>query len=222
MQLITLEEAKKFLGIEENKVDEGTQVEEYTLENNKNSVDVGTQTETAEDMLLKLYIEGVSETILSLIGRDILATDYIEKYAGTDTDALILKHYPINSVKSIKYVLNGEVQKELKEGDYDINAKAGILYRDLAWWQTGGSSLMCGRINYPRRYIKVEYNAGYEEVPADLKLLALELIKQQIEVSSRNGLKSYSISDVRKEWETNVNLNTQQMQIIKKNRGASL
>ena len=53
MNLITLEEVKQWLGID--------------LE------------DTSKDLILNIWIEGVSETILNLIGRDIMAKDYIEK-----------------------------------------------------------------------------------------------------------------------------------------------
>ncbi|NEZ47787.1 hypothetical protein FDF74_11405 [Clostridium niameyense] len=227
LQLVTLEEVKLFLDIKDNKINEGTQTDNLEKELiEKNKKDTSTQTESKQDLILKLYIEGISETILDLIGRDILAQDYIEKYPGTNTDTLILKHYPINNIKSIKFVLDGSVHQVLTEMDYDINSKSGILYRDLAWWRTGGSTLMSGKINYPRRHIRVEYNAGYKEVPADLKLLALELLQQQIGIdkneSSKSGLKSYSISDVKMEWKEEIKLSVQQMAIINKYRGLNI
>ncbi|KEI18256.1 head-tail connector protein [Clostridium haemolyticum] len=196
MNLCTLEEVKQFLNIDKE--------------------------DTSKDLILKLYMEGITEIIEGEIGRDILAKDYVEKYPGTNSNSLILKQYPINSINSIKYICNGSIEKSLEEHEYDINTKAGILYRDLAWWQVGSSNLMSGRINFPQRYIRVEYNAGYKEIPGDLKLLLLQLLKEQMGLDNseavNKGLRSYSISDVKLEWKSNIRLSEMQLATIKKYR----
>jgi hypothetical protein len=200
MQLITLEEFKQLENIDKE--------------------------DTSKDLILNLYIDGISELIEDMIGRDILAQDYVEKYAGTNSNALILKHYPINSVKSIKYVSDGTVIQELDTNLCEINSKSGILYNDLAWWEEGGSTLMSRRINFPRRHIRVEYNAGYKEVPADLKLLTLQTIREQLGIDNsqglNKGLKSYSISDVKMEWKEEVKFSESQLKVISKYRGVRI
>ncbi|MCY6957883.1 head-tail connector protein [Clostridium brassicae] len=200
MTLVTLEELKQWLNID--------------------------QSDTSKDIILNIYINGVSEMIIGMIGRNILAEDHIEKYAGTNSNALILKNYPINSVTSIKYIIDNAVYRELDSTEYDINSKSGILYKDLVWGKIGGSSLMSQRINYPRRHIRIEYNAGYAEVPADLKLLALQLIKSQLGIDSSEGasqgLKSYSISDVKMEWKEDVKLSQEQIAIVNKYRAVNI
>lgn len=200
MQLVTLEATKQWLGI-----------------------DIA---DDSKDLILNIYIDGISETILGLIGRDIIAQDYVEKYAGTNSNALILKHYPINTVTAVKYVLDGVVQETLDDESYDINSKSGILYNDLAWWKQGSSNYMSSKINFPRRHIRVEYNAGYDETPADLKLLTLELIKSELGIDNNKGmeqgLKSYSISDVKMEWKDEIKLSITQMAIINKYRGMKI
>ncbi|AUN23761.1 hypothetical protein RSJ21_00215 (plasmid) [Clostridium botulinum] len=201
MNLCTLEELKEFLNIEKDNTNQN-------------------------DNTFKTYIEGVSETIIGMIGRDIFAQDYIEKYKGSNSNALILNNYPINAINAVEYVLDGEVLNTVSEEQYDINTKSGILYKDTVWFRTGGSSYMSGKINFPRRHIRVNYNAGYKEVPFDLKLLALELIQQQIAINNsdgaKKGLKSYSISDVRMEWKDEIKFNIQQISIINKYRGQKI
>lgn len=200
MQLVTLEVTKQWL-----------------------EIDIA---DTSKDLILNIYIDGISETILDLIGRDIIAQDYVEKYAGTNSNALILKHYPINTVTAVKYVLDGVVQQTLDNESYDINYKSGILYNDLAWWKQGRSNYMSSKINFPRRHIRVEYNAGYNEIPADLKLLTLELIKSQLGTDNNKGieqgLKSYSISDVKMEWKDEIKLSVTQMAVINKYKGMKI
>ncbi|AUN19976.1 hypothetical protein RSJ22_00320 (plasmid) [Clostridium botulinum] len=201
MNLCTLEELKEFLNIEKDNTNQN-------------------------DNTFKIYIEGISETIIGMIGRDIFAQDYIEKYKGSNSNALILNNYPINVINTVEYVLDGEVLNTVSEEEYDINTKSGILYKDTVWFRTGGSSYMSGKINFPRRHIRVNYNAGYKEVPADLKLLALELIGTQLGIDNsegnKKGLKSYSISDVRYEWKDEIKLNIQQISIINKYRGQKI
>ncbi|AXG97747.1 head-tail connector protein [Clostridium botulinum] len=201
MNLCTLEELKEFLNIEKDNTNQN-------------------------DNTFKIYIEGVSETIIGMIGRDIFAQDYIEKYKGSNSNALILNNYPINTINSVEYVLDGEILNTVSEEEYDINTKSGILYKDTVWFRTGGSSYMSGKINFPRRHIRITYNAGHKEVPFDLKLLALELIQQQIAINNsdgaKKGLKSYSISDVRMEWKDEIKLNMQQIAIINKYRGLKI
>ena len=198
MNLVTLEEAKQWLEID--------------LE------------DTSKDLILNIWIEGISETIFTLIGRDIMARDYIEKYPGTNKNAIVLKHYPINKIAEIAQVLDNQVQSLYEIEEVDINKKSGIIYKDLAWCKVGGSSLMGGFINFPRRHIKVNYNAGYTEVPADLKLLALQMLGEQYAImtsqGTKKGLKSYSISDVKYTWENESKLSQSQLGIINKYKGA--
>lgn len=197
MNICEIEEVKEWLGIKED--------------------------DTSKDTILNIYIEGISEMIFGMIGRDILAQDYIEKYPGTDTNSLVLQHYPVNEVKSIKYVSNNTVIDILEKEEYEVNKKAGILYKDFAWWQVGGNNLMSNGICFPKRHIKVEYNAGFEKIPADLKLLFLELLQQQYNFynskSGKEGLKSYSISDIKLEWKSEVRLTDSQRKIIAKYKG---
>lgn len=198
MNLITLEELKQWLQIEKE--------------------------DTSNDLILNIYIEGCTEMITGLIGRNIFAEDYVEKYAGTDTNSLVLKHFPVNDVKEIVYIVDNEIVGKVE--DYELKAKSGILYKDLAWWVEGGSRLMSGNLTYPRRHIRVSYNAGYDKVPGDLKLLALQLISSQIgfdkSESSTQGLRRYTISDVTWEWKNENKLTESQQAIISKYRSINI
>lgn len=179
--------------------------------------------DTSKDLILPIYIEGISDLLDGMIGRDIFANDYTEKYQGTNSNSLVLRNYPINSVTAVRYILDGEVLEELTEDDYEINKKSGILYKDSPWLMTGYSNLMSGRINFPRRHISITYNAGYTETPADLKLICLQLIQNQYGLDSSSatskGLKSYSISDVKMDWKDEIKLSETQIKTINKYKG---
>lgn len=197
MDILTLDELKQYLGIND----------------------------TTQDTALKIYLSGISETLISMIGRNIMKEDYIERYEGTNSTELILRHYPINNISNVQFVLDGVVQEELTNIDYVINKNAGILYRDSGWLRRGDSTWMSGKVNFPRKHIRVEYNAGYEEAPGDLKLIALQLAKEQYNIDNSEGnakgLKSYSISDVKMEWKQNkdIEMSDRQLAVINKYRG---
>lgn len=179
--------------------------------------------DTSKDLILPIYIDGISDLLDGMIGRDIFANDYTEKYQGTNSNSLVLRNYPINSVTAVRYILDGEVLEELTEDDYEINKKSGILYKDSPWLMTGYSNLMSGRINFPRRHISITYNAGYTETPPDLKLICLQLIQSQYGFDTSNGntkgLDSYSISDVKMDWKDEIKLSETQIKTINKYKG---
>lgn len=166
---------------------------------------------TINDLVLEIYINGISDMILKMIGRNILATDYIENIQGTNTEYLLLKNYPVNSVRSV--VIDGMM--EMDSTDYEVDNN-GIIFKGSGWWASGYSDLMSRRRTLTQRTIRVNYNAGYEEVPSDLKLLTLGIIKGQInfDTSGANGMKSYSISDVKITWADEVKFTESQMVII--------
>lgn len=195
-----------------------------TLEELKQALEIY-NSDLSKDTILQIYIDGISAFIISMIGRNMLKEDYVERYEGTNSTELILKHYPVNTIKSIQFVVDNKVQEVLSDYSYILNKKSGILYRDRGWWLQGDSTLMSRRIDFPRKHIKVEYNAGYDPIPGDLKLLALQLVKEQYNIDSsdgnKQGLKSYSIDDVRMEWKQgqDIKLNDKQMATINKYKG---
>lgn len=187
--LITLEELKGYLGI-----------------------DAG---DTSKDLLLEMYINGISDYIQG-VGQSILATDYTEKYKGTGTQNLILKHKPINSVTLVK-------NKDSEVTDYEILSPIGILYRDYGWVAYGDNGgLMHDRLVNSYKTIEVEYNAGYNSTPSDLLMVIVDVIKKLEEDNQTGNLKSYQISDVQKTWKEEVKSNKEYTSIIKKYRGINI
>jgi hypothetical protein len=169
--LISLEDLKKYLGI--------------------------AQDDTSKDFTLEVYINGISDYIQGT-GNTILKTDYVEKYQGTGTQELVLKHKPINSVSKLTNSASDVT-------DYEILKSAGILYKDYGWGLSGSTSpMMHDRINKVYKTIEIEYNAGYENTPGDLLMVITAMIKNQYELDTSGTLKSYSISDVKKTWRDEV------------------
>jgi hypothetical protein len=176
---------------------------------------------TLADSLLEIYINGVSKQIEKIIGRKILAADYTEKHKGTDGTELVLNNYPINSITSVSYIDDGTEIEALDEYDYELDEESGILYKEDGWLLRGFSSYMSDKIDFPKRHIKVVYNGGFEEVPADLKLICLRYISDNYAMDNSQGgiLKSYGISDLKLEWRDGIKFSEDDMKIILSYKG---
>lgn len=177
---------------------------------------------TIPDSILEIYINGVSNQIEKIIGRKILAKDYTEKYKGTDSTELILNNYPVNNIASISYVDDGVEVETLDEYEYDLEPEEGIIYKATGWLLQGYSSYMSDKIDFPRRHIKVVYNGGFQEIPADLKLVCMRYISDNYTMDNSQGgiLKSYGISDIKYEWRDEIKFSSDDMRVILSYKGA--
>lgn len=192
MDLCTLQELKDFMGI--------------------------AQTDTSKDAILTLYISGISQQIQKQIGRNIFAKDYVERYKGTNTAELVLNNYPVNTVDMVEYVFENEVYRTLDDYEYDLNQDGGFLTKDDGWLMEGYSiRYMSDKVDFPRRHIRVTYNAGYTDVPFDLKLLCMQYISDLyiLDTKKKPELKSYKIDDISYEYNSEIKFSEDQLKIIK-------
>ena len=192
MDLCTLQELKDFMGI--------------------------AQTDTSKDAILTLYISGISQQIQKQIGRNIFAKDYVERYKGTNTAELVLNNYPVNTVDMVEYVFENEVYRTLDDYEYDLNQDGGFLTKDDGWLLEGYSiRYMSDKVDFPRRHIRVTYNAGYTDVPFDLKLLCMQYISDLyiLDTKKKPELKSYKIDDISYEYNSEIKFSEDQLKIIK-------
>lgn len=181
-----------------------------TLEETKASLKIDS-TDVEDDTLIISIISGISKLLQNQIGRNLLASDYTENCKGSNSQYLMLKNYPINSVARIAIDNDEMVLNEIT-----IEEDHGMLYRDNGWAQTGGSNYMHSRVNLPKRNIEVTYNAGFKTIPEDLKLLTICLIKDYYSLSASKGqtIKKYSISDISIEYGNEIALNVTQKMIL--------
>ena len=192
MDLCTLQELKDFMGI--------------------------AQTDTSKDAILTLYISGISQQIQKQIGRNIFAKDYVERYKGTNTAELVLNNYPVNTVDMVEHVFENEVYRTLDDYEYDLNQDGGFLTKDDGWLLEGYSiRYMSDKVDFPRRHIRVTYNAGYTDVPFDLKLLCMQYISDLyiLDTKKKPELKSYKIDDISYEYNSEIKFSEDQLKIIK-------
>ncbi len=190
MDLCTLQELKDFMGI----------------------------TDTSKDTILTLYISGISQQIQKQIGRNIFAKDYVERYKGTNMPELVLNNYPVNTVDMVEYVYENEVYRTLDDYEYELNEDGGFLIKDDGWLLEGYSiRYMSDKVDFPRRHIRVTYNAGYTDVPFELKLLCMQYISDLFSMDNSKGtlLKSYKIDDISMEYKGEIKFSEDQLKIIK-------
>lgn len=139
---------------------------------------------TTSDARLELLIDSVSDRIERLCGRQFVARAYTTRVSGAGTDWLILPNRPVNSITSIAYVTGAgsdESTTLIESTDYRFEAETGIVSRCVGGilWDTSedrgddGRAFAEGFKNY-----EVVYSAGYAStsIPADLKLIALEMV----------------------------------------------
>ena len=161
-------------------------------------------------MLIQL-INQASASVERALGRKLRRSDYVERLKGTGSQYLLVEHYPIVRVASIK-----QAGEEIDPGLYDIatQGRAGVICKDDGWTYYGYPQGLTGDPVAGSRNIEVKYTAGYilpweateeepADLPADLEGLVQEMVQYafgKLETGGSAGLKAFSISDVRWEW----------------------
>jgi hypothetical protein len=145
------------------------------------------------DEILKSLINLVSSWTEMLIGRKIEATNVTEYFDG-GTLEIILNHFPVNSVASVKYnagTQNTPNWQTISAEDYTKYLGEGII-KHVSIFPDGD------------RNIEVVYNAGFSTVPDDLKLLALELVGRLFNQRKAQGIKSESMGSAKLDWSSDL------------------
>lgn len=107
-----------------------------------------------ENSLIDSLCTVVSALIRSYTRRELLLTNHNEIVSGITEDALFLRQYPITTITRVSLV-SGDPNVDV--GGYRVDSTLGILIRTSGTW-------LLGKSNY-----RVEYEAGYEELPSDLE-----------------------------------------------------
>lgn len=171
--LITLDEAKIFLSL--------------ALDYNK------------EDALIQDLINGVSESVVKYMGRDLISTAHTELRDGNGRNTMWLLNWPIidSTVSGTDPVLyiddDGDDTWDLASTTYSITLK---------WDKTTGEVWLKDKDVFPkgRRNLKFVYTAGYSAntaIPADIKLAVKKLVGIYREEMSggKLGVRSVSIAN---------------------------
>lgn len=156
--------------------------------------------DTSKDAKLTMILEGASSYIEGQTSRQFELQSYTMKLSGDGSDTLVLPQYPIlqdDESGELVPVITGltldgvNILSEIESGAIDVDAEAGILYRDSGWYAG-------------RRNIVITYSAGYslpdesgaetdaDELPKDLELAAIRLSARVYERSTAEGTSSVS------------------------------
>ena len=107
----------------------------------------------AENSLIDSLCTVVSALIRSYTRRELLLTNHNELVSGVAEDALFLRQYPITTITRVSLVAGDPT---VDVGGYRVDSTLGLLLRTSGTW-------LLGKSNY-----RVEYQAGYAELPSDL------------------------------------------------------
>lgn len=175
---------------------------------------------------LERLINAASSYIETLTGRKFARRDYRENHYGSGSQELCLGQYPIVKIYRI---MDRENERELAPESYSIleMGAIGVVYRDDGWAPRGYVSGLANDRVAQRRYLNVEYSAGYvlpkdatqdqpSDLPYDLQYIVWQMVQQQweLEKNGGTGLSAFSISDV--SWTFDKELGGQVQEVISK------
>ena len=147
---------------------------------------------------IQRYIDAVSARIEKITGP-LEAADYSEKYSGSGNTNLVLSHYPIIEVTTVK-VDDSEID------NYEIlKASAGILYKEDIWERRAYIEPLNmspkGSSNQALLNIDIDYSAGYETIPQDIQDIAVQEVIRKYDQTWRKGeVKSWSLGEASKSF----------------------
>jgi len=173
---------------------------------------LGISDESHDDLFDDLCA-GISQFIVTYCDRDILTipaptepdaeqTFYEEYFDSNANEELMLRNYPVRTLLKVEY--NSRTQDdplwvELEPSRYVTYRQEGIVHL-YGKFQTG-----------LRQNIKVTYNGGYDEAPADIGMVATELVAKLFEKRKAQGKSSESLGGAGIDW---VNELTKEQKLI--------
>lgn len=166
-----------------------------------------------QDVLLTLLINQASATIESWLDRKLGHAVYTEFQQANGRQFIMTAQYPIVAVMYVKLSgqrLSPRLYDHRMKGDWD-----GI-YKDDGWTYEGYPHGLAGDSIAAKRNIKIAYTAGYvlpkdatddnpATLPDDIEALCISMVQDfygRQQNGGNAGLRSFAISDVRWEWNT--------------------
>ena len=193
-----------------------------TLDRMKLMLGLGDEIDEQTKAIVELLINKASSWIERQVGRHLGKSTYRQFYEADGRQELVLLEYPIINVKYVKEA--GRVVDPALY-DYGQTANIGVIYRDDGWLRDGYRRGLAHDIVETKRNIEVRYTAGYvlpkdatekdpQTLPADLEGLVWDMVAQAYALmqNGANGLKSFSISDVK--WEFDKSTQSSWLQLI--------
>ncbi|MBR1869011.1 MAG: phage gp6-like head-tail connector protein [Bacteroidales bacterium] len=185
-----------------------------TLERLKTMLGLWEEEDEKTDAMLEMLINKASAWVERQVGRSLAKKEYVHWFYADGQQELTTLEYPITEVH---YVKQDGALVDPSTYDYGQTAGIGVIYRDKGWMRAGYRRGLANDIVETKRCIEVSYSAGYvlpkdateedpQTLPADLEGLVWEMASQAFAnmMNGSEGLKSFSISDVRWDFDKSV------------------
>lgn len=129
------------------------------------------RTKTEDDVHMQLVIDTVNTMIESFIGRNPYLEENIEEFVSLDydTDIIFTKKWPITSISSVREVPQG-ISLSNTLNHRPLYLDEDYTFEDDRIYKLNGKNWSTGS-----KRVRIVYSAGYDEIPAALKLAAVEL-----------------------------------------------
>ena len=167
------------------------------------------------DMIVEMLVNRASSWIERQIGRHLGKRTYLQWYDADGQQELVTEEYPIISVE---YVKQRGALVDPQSYDYSQTGEIGVIFLDECLLKAGWRFGLAYDIVASKRIIEVKYTAGYvlpkdatendpQTLPADLEGLLWDVVSQAYTglQNGSQGLSSFSISDVRWDFDKSYN-----------------
>lgn len=153
----------------------------------------------------EFIISSVSEQAKRIMGRNIVLGSSEEIRHGTGQQTLLLEEYPVSSVSAL-YIDTGFQFSEstlLDSTDYFVNKQIGQI--ELFW-----RHFPCRALG---RSVKIVYEAGFADVPADIQQATLESVRWNFDriLYDGIGVKNEKVEGVSKSFEVKIPANAREI-----------
>lgn len=138
--------------------------------------------DASQDGRLELFINVSSDRIANYCNRQLVATDLVDFVHGGMSNMLMLSQWPINSVAQVAIDSNGQFASDtvILPTDYRVINEGTLLYKSIFPYGYGN--------------VKVAYNAGYVQIPADLQMACLLFVEWLYRFRNTGSIGRSSIS----------------------------
>lgn len=155
----------------------GHQYNLITYEEARTFVDIASP-DSQQESLINMLTTGVSQMLETYCSRKFKSRDYTNEYHDGEGDVYMLTdEFPINSVAS----LYDDVDR-LFDSNSLIDSTDYVIYKDIGKIQliNGSTTVFAnGIFSTGEQNVKITYNAGYDAIPYDLKLIAGEVLSKK-------------------------------------------
>jgi len=146
-----------------------------------------------DDSFIVTLCTNVTDYIAGETQRNFDGTkELIEYHDGIGIGELTLREFPILEVTEIVYnagTPSDPVWYPINAANYVVYNERGTVYGTFPRWH---------------RNIKITYKAGYTEVPAELELLATQLVCKEYEMRHAQGKTVEIVAGTRIDWKTDL------------------